>query len=206
MIFTNSRSIEYPKGRELTLLNTRFMNRPTQRQPVTIVRPKTHLDNNRNPPKKEGKKIKWGEPFWNLFHVLSEKIIEDSEFLFKKSQFLNIVVIICRNLPCPDCAFHATNYLSNIDLNKITTKAQLKQLFYDFHNEVNARKGIEIYPRDQLESKYSKGITVNIVKEFMKHFENKHKSIYMMSNDFNRAGIAVELKQWFNNNMGFFMS
>lgn len=206
MIFTNSRSIEYPKSKELSLMNTRYIVRHQQRQPVNIVRPKTYLENNGPSQKKEGKKIKWGEPFWNLFHVLSEKIIDDSQFLFKKTQFLNIVVIICRNLPCPDCAFHATNYLSNIDLNSITTKAQLKQLFYDFHNEVNARKGFEMYPRDQLESKYSKGITINIIQEFMKHFENKHKSIYMMSNDFNRAGVAMELKQWFNNNISFFMS
>lgn len=215
MIFTNSRTIDTTKNNQnnFTILNRRSQGShqksssqsqkssqtPTQ---VNVVRAKTYLERNQSGPVL--KKVKWGEPFWNLFHVLSEKIIDDEYFIWKKTQFLNIVLIICRNLPCPDCATHATNYLNSTNFQTIQTKQQLKQYFYDFHNQVNIRRSVAFYPREELDAKYSKGITINIVKEFMVHFENKHRSIHMISNDFHRGGIAVSLKKWFNENLKHF--
>lgn len=209
MIFTNSRTIDTNKNNHInfTVLNRRrsgsqHSNPPQIPTKVNVVRAKPYLERNNSGPVL--KKVKWGEPFWNLFHVLSEKIIEDDYFIWKKTQFLNIVLIICRNLPCPDCATHATNYLNSTNFQTIQTKQQLKQFFYDFHNQVNIRRGVAFYPRESLDAKYSKGITINIVKEFMVHFENKHRSIHMISNDFHRGGIAVSLKKWFNENLKYF--
>ena len=214
MIFTNSRTIDTTKtNKQFTLLSRRKPNshlqpqqQPQQQQSqpkhVNVVRRTPYLERTQSGPVL--KKVKWGEPFWNLFHVLSEKLIDDDQFIWKKTQLLNIILIICRNLPCPDCSTHATNYLNNTNFNAIQTKQQLKQYFYDFHNSVNIRRGVPYYPITELDSKYSKGITINIIKEFMKHFENKHKSIHMISNDFHRGGIAVTLKQWFNEHIQYF--
>ena len=154
--------------------------------------------------KAPSKKVQWGEPFWNLFHVLSFKIIEDQDFEWKKVQFLNIVTMICQNLPCPDCAAHATNYLNHVDFRTIRSKSDLQQFFYDFHNEVNGRRGIPLYPRHLLEEKYSKGVTINIIHEFMKQFETKYRNVHLLSTNLHRGGVATQIKRWFNECIMYF--
>jgi hypothetical protein len=152
-------------------------------------------------PKK--KPMKWGEPTWFLFHTLAEKVKEDM-FAQIRVDLLNIIYTICNNLPCPDCANHATEYLNKINFKSIRTKEQLKNLLYVFHNEVNARKGYPLFPRSELDEKYSKSITVRIVQNFMVHFEDKYTSIRMIARDMYRNRISIQLKQWFNSNIHLF--
>jgi hypothetical protein len=149
------------------------------------------------------KKMKWGEPTWFLFHVLAEKVKED-QFANIRVELLNMVYMICSNLPCPDCANHATVYLNGINYKAIQTKEQFKQLFFVFHNTVNAKKNFPIFPRDELESKYSQMELIPIIYNFMSHFQDKHKSIRMIANDFYRSRISDQLKQWFNANIRYF--
>ena len=205
MIFTNTRTIDTSKKQSQTSpeyhLIGRAQNRPIRVRPQ-VVTSKVNLA--RKPTTTSTRKIKWGEPFWNLFHVLSEKIIEDDRFEQKKIEFLNLVVLICRNLPCPDCAHHATQYLNGMNFNIIKTKQDLKMMFFNFHNHVNFRRGVSPYPLQELDTKYSKGNTVNIIHAFMIQFENKHRTVHMLSNDFHRSGISVNLKKWFNDNITCF--
>jgi hypothetical protein len=152
-------------------------------------------------PKK--KSMKWGEPTWFLFHTLAEKI--KPEFFNEiRAELLNIIYIICSNLPCPNCAKHAVDYMNGINFNTITTKDQLRMLLYRFHNEVNRRKGFAEFPFDQLSEKYSKHDTVKIIHYFMPFFEDKHKSIRMIADDMHRMRVALQLKSWFNKNIGAF--
>jgi len=177
--------------------------RKTPIETPRIVRPTTYLEQRTdlNPPVK---KIKWGEPFWNLFHVLSCKVIEDEQFVYKKNQLLNLIYIICQNLPCPDCASHATQYLNGINFAAIQSKEQLITMLFDFHNSVNLRRSVPFYSRADFDEKYPKGKTRDIIEVFLRAFENKHKSIHMMSNDFYRQGLAKRLKEWLTNNLSFF--
>ena len=146
------------------------------------------------------KKMKWGEPIWNLFHVLAEKV-KESEFPRIRSELLNVIYTICSNLPCPDCANHAIQYLNDIHYKNIQTKEQLKNMLFRFHNEVNARKLFPLFPREQLEEKYSKYALHPVLYQFMAVFQDKHKSIRMIADDFHRTKIAQNLKQWFNDNI-----
>jgi len=154
-----------------------------------------------NAPKK--KSMKWGEPTWFLFHTLAEKI-KESDFQAIRTELLNNIYTICANLPCPDCAAHAKSYMDGINFNVIRTKNDLKELFYTFHNMVNSKKGFPIFPRNQLEEKYSKAKTINIIQNFMHHFSDKHASIHMMANDMHRGRIVEYLKTWFNMNIHHF--
>ena len=203
MIFTKARTLEMnqEKKKDFTLMN---MQRIVQQspKPVNVVQHRPHLERIHAAPLI--KKVAWGEPFWNLFHVLAQKIIVDASFIWRKNQLLQVVYIICQNLPCPDCANHATRYMTSINFDAIQTKQQLKDLFYEFHNQVNLRRGVPLYPKAELDNKYSKGVTQAILVEFMRHFENKHKSVHMLANDFNRAGVAIRLKKWFNENIHWF--
>jgi len=154
-------------------------------------------------PKKEIKVMKWGEPTWFLFHTLSEKVKEETFPLIRK-ELLDNIYAICKNLPCPTCAEHAIQYLNGINFNAIKTKNDLKLLFFNFHNELNKKKGYPIFSYSELDDKYSKAVTISIIQHFMFFFKDKSKSIRMIANDFHRANLVVILKDWFNRNIQYF--
>lgn len=152
-----------------------------------------------NPPKK----VKWGEPTWFLLHTLSVKV-KESEFKHIRVDLLNRIYAICINLPCPDCANHAKNYLDGINFNTIQTKEDLKMLLYTFHNSINKKKGYPMFPYEQLDEKYSLAITNNIIRNFMVHFSDRNRSLKLLVGDLQRAQICSFLKNWFNENIIYF--
>lgn len=154
-------------------------------------------------PIKIEKKMKWGEPTWFLFHTIAQKI-KDEHFGSMRLSILNIISLICNNLPCPDCANHASEYMKKLNPNSIRTKEDLKLMLFQFHNVVNQRKGYPVFSIDNLDTKYSSAITVNIIQNFMFFFQDKHYSIRMIANDMHRKRIAELLKTWFNDNMQYF--
>ena len=149
------------------------------------------------------KKMKWGAPIWYFFHTLAEKV-KENEFLSIRNDLLNNIILICKNLPCPNCAAHATEYMSKINFNVINSKDDLKTLLLDFHNIVNKRKGYQIFTRKELDEKYSKAITINIFNSFLIVFQDKHKSIRMIADDMYRQRLSIILKDWITNNYNKF--
>jgi hypothetical protein len=162
----------------------------TKNPPPAAIIPET-------PPKP---KMVWGPPIWFLFHTLAEKV-KPSSFQSIRSQLLNTIYIICLNLPCPLCSAHAKEYMNRINFNSIQTKEDMKRMLFDFHNEVNKRKGFPIYSIFELDEKYSKAITINIIHNFIVHFQDKHRSPKLLSDDLQRSRIAVQLREWFQNNI-----
>lgn len=144
----------------------------------------------------------WGEPTWFLFHTLAEKVKEDM-FPVVREELFDIFRSICENLPCPICANHAKQYIAGIQFAAIQTKEQWAMLLHRFHNEVNKRKGFELFPYDQLSAKYSRANTVAIIHHFMSHFEHKG-GIHTIVDDLFRARLASKMRAWFNKNIGFF--
>lgn len=153
----------------------------------------------------EPKKMRWGEPTWFLFHTLAHKI-KDENFLQIKNDFLNICFTICRNLPCPTCADHATRFMQNVNFNAIHNKQQIKDLFFEFHNSVNKEKGFELFNKNNLDEKYSRANTVAIIRNFIFHFRDKSRSIRNIANDFFRERTIVEINNWFSKNLQYFSS
>jgi len=156
------------------------------------------------PPPILPKKMKWGEPTWFLLHTLAEKV-KDESFAEIRVGFLNIIYTICTNLPCPDCSNHAKTLLDGVNFNAIQTKAQLKQLLFEFHNNVNKRKGFPIFNYTDLDKKYTNAVTINIIYNFVKFFNPKNYSIRMIANDFHRERITEIIKGWFNSNLVYFL-
>ena len=155
------------------------------------------------PPIKVAKKMKWGEPTWFLFHTMAQKI-KDENFGSMRLNILNTISLICNNLPCPDCANHASEYMKKINPNTIKNKEDLKLMLFQFHNVVNQRKGYPLFSIDSLDAKYSSAITLNIIQNFMLHFQDKHFSIRMIANDMHRKRVSELLKTWFNENIQYF--
>ena len=149
------------------------------------------------------KKMKWGEPVWFFFHTIAEKVHPES-FPKIRVELLKIISNICRNLPCPLCSQHAVVYLDNTNMNLIQTKEHLIEFFYNFHNEVNKRKGFQQFPRELLHEKYSKANTSNIVHYFLVSFLDKSYSIRMIADDFHRKRLVDDITQWLRNNYQHF--
>lgn len=156
-----------------------------------------------NLPQEKPKTMKWGEPTWFLLHTLAEKVKED-QFPRIRKELLDVIVKICNNLPCPDCANHATQYLNGINFNTITTKTTLKDMIYHFHNNVNKKKGFAQFNYLDLTDKYSKANTVNIIQNFMNFYEQRSYGMRVGSTNFHRSNVTANLKQWFMNNIQCF--
>lgn len=148
----------------------------------------------------QNNRSRWGPAIWFLFHTLAHKI-KDEEFINVKIELLESIKSICRNLPCPNCSQHATEYLQRLNYNSIKNKEDLKHFLFIFHNDVNIRKSMPLFSKDELESKYSSANTINIIKNFMQIFQYKNKSFHMIANDMQRQRQADVLKVWFTNNI-----
>jgi len=157
-------------------------------------------DPKKNDPKKnDPKKIKWGPPTWYLFHTLAHKI-KDDQILFLNELFQKIV-LICSNLPCPTCTTHATKYMKRINPNTIKTKDDLKNLLFQFHNEVNSRTGEPQFPYDELNDKYEGAITNNIIQNFFIYFKDNSFNVSAIANSIHRDRITAGLIHWLNTNI-----
>lgn len=205
MLFTNPRTNQsYIYG------NVQIQNKNITLMPQQLNNVRQIITNSAEPvvpeaPKelKRPKSMKWGEPTWFFFHTIAEKVKEE-KFDSIRKELLNLVYSICANLPCPDCASHASEYMRGINFNAIKTKQNLKDLFFNFHNVVNEKKGFEKFPYDKLDEKYSKAIFVNIVQNFLIHFQNKHSSIHMIANDLHRNRVVEQIKSWLQENIVHF--
>lgn len=148
------------------------------------------------------KKMLWGEPTWFLLHTLAEKVNE-SVFMNIRKSFFQLIWRICGNLPCPDCANHATAHLQGINFDAITTKEQLKRMLWEFHNTVNRKKGYPIYPFEKLDV-YGRANVNNIIQNFLHFFEKKTYSMRVGTNSFHRGMAIVNIRNWLATNMQYF--
>jgi len=145
--------------------------------------------------KEQSGKIKWGAPTWYLFHTLAEKVKENSFPLIRK-ELLDVIFTICTNLPCPDCANHATRFMQGVNYDTVLTKLDFKELLFRFHNSVNARKGFPIFDRSELDDIYTRANTANIIINFYNNF--KTTNLKVTTNSFYRATSFNNVKAWFN--------
>jgi Erv1 / Alr family len=147
---------------------------------------------------------RWGPPTWLMLHTLAEKVKEDSFPLVRK-ELLNIILMICLHLPCPTCAGHATEYLDKIKLDRITNKEQLKEMLFTFHNTVNKRKQYELFPLEELDSKYSSAVTANILQNFIFYYGQRYITNRLSVDGFHRKILIQRLMDWFQQNNQHFL-
>jgi len=147
---------------------------------------------------------RWGPPTWLMLHTLAEKVKEDS-FPTIRKELLNIIFMICTHLPCPTCAEHATEYLNSIKLDRITTKQQLKEMLFTFHNSVNTRKKYELFSTEDLDSKYSSAITSNIFQNFVFYYGQKYITNRLSVDGFHRKMLIQRMTDWFQQNGQHFL-
>lgn len=110
----------------------------------------------------------WATPTWYFFHMFAEKIHP----MFYRNNVIpcfNIIRQICFNLPCPDCRYHATNYIKKFTPRDVSNKEDLKIVLFEFHNHVNRRLGKRQFTLRELDM-YKRAVKYNIYKLFHSRF------------------------------------
>jgi len=143
----------------------------------------------------------WGPPIWKFFHSLVENI-KDEHFNDVGFPCFNIIKQICKNLPCPDCSNHATQFLSSIRFQHIKTKNDFKHLIYIFHNVVNKKKNKPLFNVSDLNI-YNK---TNIIQQF-NNFVASYKTrgqMKLMADGFARDITVKSVKKFLMDNTKYF--
>ena len=140
---------------------------------------------------------KWGPAVWLLFHTIVEKIKEPDNTRLCRELFYQIKNI-CKFLPCPDCASHATTNLANVNISRINSKSDLKQILFIFHNSVNIRKKKELFTISELE-KYTRANLSAVIYNFKMNY-NSARNMKLMGETFQRSLVISQFDQWLNIN------
>ena len=199
MIFTNSRTINRNKNSSNMIFVVPHNEPPvTQLQKPKIIQRQIELNVSNT-----GKVKVWGPYIWYMLHGLAEKI-KDKSFHGLKNELLEHIFNICVNLPCPSCSTHSREYLQKIDFKKIKTKQELRLMLLDFHNNVNTRLRKPNFSYQQLIDKYKTVNFNNVINNFFLFFEDKHKTVNMLSNDMYTQRVSNNIRNWLSKNYHHF--
>jgi len=146
----------------------------------------------------------WGPQVWKLFHVLAETVHE-SEYSSLKASLFSYIRNICANLPCPDCASHATTMLSQTNSAQYDTKTGLIQTIYLFHNAVNKSLGKPLFKKENL-AIYKTMHIVPVVKNFSIIFTQSTKgNMKLINQTYHRTILTQHFIRWINMNISKFL-
>lgn len=140
----------------------------------------------------------WGPSTWLFMHTLTAKVKESSFPIIGPSLIL-ILIKICNNLPCPECAQHAKEFWAKVKTANIKNKSDLSNLLFVFHNMVNKRKHHSQFKYENLVYYDSKNIidTYNI---FARNF-NTRGNMNLINESFHRNMMIVTLRTWLMTNV-----
>lgn len=133
----------------------------------------------------------WGPATWAMFHVLSMRLRDASLVVPLFEQ----LVLLCRTLPCPECAQHATSFLARVQVDQLRTPEDLCKLVYVFHNQVNARKGKPMFPWEQVHARYETYGLGATVQHCLAHFHTRG-NMQMLMESFQRNMVVQQFVQW----------
>lgn len=145
----------------------------------------------------------WGPAVWSLFHTLAEKV-NPHAYPFIAKRLFNVIVRICRFLPCPECSTDASNFLAKIKIENLKTKDDFKQMFYLFHNYVNAKKRKPLFNFGNL-SVYQRYRLVPVVNNFILCYNTKG-NMKLLNESFQRQFVIKDFKAWFSANIKAFFT
>lgn len=144
----------------------------------------------------------WGPPVWALLHTIAEKI-DEKHFPEVSEPLFNIISQICKNLPCPDCSEHASQFMNKVKPHTIQTKENFKLMLFVFHNQVNKRKIKPFYEGSNL-TKYASNDLRVVFIEFVKEYTRRQSNFRLMADTSARQKIAKNVGEWLSQNYQMF--
>ena len=144
------------------------------------------------------KKKVWGNATWYLFHTLAEKL--KPEYSSEIPVLFSYINDICNNLPCPDCQKHAMMAMQRANKPLITSsKENLINYLWSFHNSVNKRTGLSEYPKESLEL-YKRAYTSAIIQNFISIMSENVRNDKALLNSFHRQIFMKKFIQYISAN------
>jgi hypothetical protein len=134
-------------------------------------------------------------------HTLAAKIKETS-FPVIGPNLILVLIQICNNLPCPECAQHAKEFWSRVKTSNIKTKDDLINLLFVFHNTVNKRKQLPLFKYENIQYYKTKNI-VNTYNTFSRNF-NTRGNMNLINESFRRNIMLSSLRAWMMLNLSHF--
>jgi hypothetical protein len=131
-------------------------------------------------------------------HTLAAKIKETSFPVIGPSLIL-VLIQICNNLPCPECAQHAKEFWSKVKTANIKTKDDLINLLFVFHNIVNKRKQLQPFKHENI-SYYKTRNVVHTYNSFSRNF-NTRGNMNLINESFRRNIMLSSLRTWLMTNL-----
>ena len=140
----------------------------------------------------------WGPSTWIFMHTLAAKI-KDSSFPLIGPNLILLLIQICNNLPCPECAQHAKQFWSKVKTGNIKTKTDLINLLYVFHNSVNKIKQNRYFKYESLAIYETKNL-IETYNNFSKNF-NTRGNMNLINESFHRNIMLSSLRTWLMTNL-----
>ena len=136
----------------------------------------------------------WGPAVWSLFHTLAEKInVNAYPYVFPS--LFNMIVKICKYLPCPECSSDASKFLAKVKTSELKTKESFKAILVVFHNVVNAKKRKPIFHYSNI-GIYEKYKLIYVVNNFISQYQTKG-NMKLLTESFQRQFVIKDFKNWF---------
>ena len=142
----------------------------------------------------------WAVPTWLFLHTLAANLPEHT-YNNIKADVLMQIKNICAVLPCPDCAKHATEYLSGLTVKHIPTKESLKVVLWRFHNVVNVQTKKPIFPIEQMVI-YERSNLAVMYNMFLTEFTRPVRNPKLLMDVLSRDRIIVNFKVWMHKVFG----
>lgn len=103
----------------------------------------------------------WGPSLWSLLHGLadrSDRIVPPHSLPYVVRQWIHLLEALPRCLPCPICQAHALEWLAANPVRPLLKTTNLKEWLvewlYQFHEQVNAARGIPSFDKTLLHTTY----------------------------------------------------
>lgn len=142
----------------------------------------------------------WGRAAWTFFHTMAQQV-DDNPVIVNKV-FLWISQL-CTVLPCPECTYHAMQFLSKVNHDAIQTKLQLINILYIFHNMVNQRKHKQLFNRQLVDTTYSNNNLPIVFQNFLRHFHTKG-NMRLIAESLRRTQVVREVQKELMENSSHF--
>ena len=152
----------------------------------------------------DSNKMRWGKPVWYFLHSMAEKS-KTEEFHNVRNEMLEIIYLICTNLPCPYCSIICKNLSLIILILKILLSKMIRNIYYIcFTIMLTRKKGYELFDNNNLDPLYSKAHFLNITNNFLYHFNEKYSNTKLINGQVFRSTISKRIKTGLKNNINKF--
>jgi len=143
----------------------------------------------------------WGPPIWTFFHTITSNIKDGLDVNVYKGLF-RIIKTICKNLPCPTCSTDATQFLSKINEDVISSKQKLINNIYIFHNYVNKKTNKKLFNYNMILN-YSQIDLALAIRQFIRAY-NTSGNMNLLNESFQRQLAVKEFRRWMRANISAF--